>query len=48
MLFLVQGSYEQAVGEGTQTILAIGAMALAIALGSLVFRVIRPGRKEKL
>jgi uncharacterized membrane protein YjjB (DUF3815 family) len=47
MLFLVQGGYEQAAAEGTQTILAIGAMALAIALGSLVFRVIRPRRKEK-
>ena len=38
MLYLVQSDYGMAAQQGTQTILAIGAMALAIALGSAVFR----------
>ncbi len=46
MLHLVQGTYDQAAQEGTQTILAIGAMALAIALGSLVFR-LRPAHRDR-
>ena len=45
MLYMVQNNYVLAAEQGTQTILAIGAMALAIALGSAFFRSIRPSRK---
>jgi uncharacterized membrane protein YjjB (DUF3815 family) len=49
MLYLVQGAYSQAGSEGTITILAIGSMALAIALGSLFFRTAKhpPLKKEE-
>ena len=38
MMYMVQSNYDMAAQQGTQTFLAIGAMALAIALGSAVFR----------
>ena len=45
MLYMVQNDYAMATQQGTQTILAIGAMALAIALGSAFFRKVRHVRK---
>ncbi len=47
MLYLVEGDTQLGLAEGSRTLLAIGMMALAIGVASLIFRYMAIGRKRR-